>query len=286
MGANDGEGSFLLSCKQPHIYQKLNRLPGKSFRGSMRNVLLAGALFLPLPVVYLLDQKQRMMDGEGENLFRNRQDAGEQLARFLEPRYGDSDAIVVGIPRGGVEVAYYVAVQLNLPLSMIIAKKLPYPDQQEVGFGAVAEDHSVYVNQKARASLRPETIQHIIEKQTDEVMRRVQHYRQGKPLPDMKGRKVLVVDDGIATGVTLIPVVRLCRHKEAKQVIVAAPVSGKSFDRHLREEADAVEILVQPQPFFGVGQVYESFGDFTDQELLALLETENRRASGSPNKNP
>jgi putative phosphoribosyl transferase len=226
-----------------------------------------------------------MMYDDDEISFQNRQDAGEQLARYLEPRYGDLATLVVGIPRGGVEVAYYVAKRLNLPLTLIVAKKLPYPDHQEVGFGAVAEDNSVYVNQKARDYLKPETIYKIIEKQTDEVHRRVQLYRQGEPLPDMKGKNVLVVDDGIATGVTLVPVVRLCRQKEAGRIVIAAPVSGRNFDENLYEEADAVEVLYQPQPFFGVGQAYDSFGDFTDQELLDLMGRGSGRAFDFLNSN-
>jgi putative phosphoribosyl transferase len=211
------------------------------------------------------------MYDEETTLFQNRQDAGHQLAKYLEIRYKMPDLLVIGIPRGGVEVAYYVADRLGAPLSLIVSKKLPYPGQPELGFGAIAEDFSVFVSEDARASLKPQTIANIIDEQTDEVNRRVQLYRNNAPLPEMRNKTVIVVDDGIATGATLVPVVRLCRKRQAQEIVIAVPVAGRRFDQHLYDETDAIEILVQPQPFYAVGQAYESFGDFTDQELLNLL---------------
>lgn len=202
--------------------------------------------------------------------FKNRQDAGEQLGLFLEPKYKDKNPLVIGIPRGGVEVAYYVAQRLHAELSLIITKKLPFPSQKELGFGAVAEEHIVYVSPMGKERLTPEVINQIIEDQVQEINRRIEVYRQGKPLPDMKGRTVILVDDGIATGVTLVPVVMLCRKKEAGKIIIAAPVSGTRYDKHL-DEADAIEVLVQPHSFYAVGQVYERFGDMTDKEMQEIL---------------
>lgn len=223
--------------------------------------------------------KAYSMEQDDEKLFRNRQDAGEQLAYFLGNHYQSANTLVVGIPRGGVEVAYYVAQHLRVPLSLIVSKKLPYPGHKELGFGAIAEEHAVYVSQKGQESLPPEVIQSIIEKQADEVERRVKKYRKGKPLPDIKDKTVLLIDDGIATGVTLVPVVRLCRQREAGRIVVAAPVSGNHFDKHLALEADVVEVLLKPRHFYAVGQAYEWFGDFTDQELMDLLEKDADRLS-------
>jgi putative phosphoribosyl transferase len=211
------------------------------------------------------------MYNEETTLFQNRQDAGQQLAEYLEKRYKMPDLLVIGIPRGGVEVAYYVAARLGAPLSLIVSKKLPYPGRKELAFGAIAEDFSVYVSEDARASLKSQTIANIIDEQTDEVNRRVQLYRKNDPLPEMLKKTVIIVDDGIATGATLIPVVRLCRKRQAQKIVIAVPVAGRRFDQYLYNETDAIEILVQPQPFYAVGQAYESFGDFTDQELLDLL---------------
>jgi predicted phosphoribosyltransferase len=202
--------------------------------------------------------------------FENRKDAGTKLGVFLEPKYKQFDPLIIGIPRGGVEVAYYVAQQLKAELSVIVSKKLPFPGQPEYGFGAVSEEGSVYVSERRRERLSENVVDQIIEEQQKEVKTRVLKYRGGKPLPEMKGRTVILVDDGIATGVTLVPVVELCRKKGAAKIIIAAPVSGLNYDEHL-EEADAIEVLIQPTSFYAVGQVYEEFGDFGDQQLIELL---------------
>ena len=202
--------------------------------------------------------------------FKNRKDAGIKLGAFLESKYKQFDPLIIGIPRGGVEVAYYVAQKLHAELSVIVSKKLPFPGQPEYGFGAVSEEGSIYVSARRRESLSATTVDRIIKEQQKEVEVRVLKYREGKALPDMKDRMVILVDDGIATGVTLVPVVELCRKKEAAKVIIAAPVSGVNFDEHL-EEADAIEVLIQPSAFYAVGQVYDEFGDFDDQQLIELL---------------
>lgn len=211
------------------------------------------------------------MLGVRENiLFTDRRDAGEQLGLFLEANYKKQNPLIIGIPRGGVEVAYYVAKQLNAELSLIVSKKLPLPSQKEYGIGAIAEEHSVYIAESGKRLVSQEVINQIIEEQEKEVDRRVSKYRHGKPLPTMEGRTVILVDDGIATGVTLVPVVELCRKKSAAKIIIAAPVSGSTFDANLNK-ADKIEIMIKPQPFSAVGQVYETFGDFDDDDLIQLL---------------
>ena len=211
-----------------------------------------------------------MYNAQNGLYFKNRQHAGILLGEFLEPKYKDLNPIVIGIPRGGVEVAFYVAKALEAQLSIIISKKLPFPGQRELGFGAVSEEYSVYVSPMGTERLTPQTIDQIIEEQILEINRRISTYRNGKPLPDISGRTVILVDDGIATGITLVPVLKLCRKKNASKIIIASPVSGTTYDENLNE-ADAIEVLLQPEHFYAVGQVYEKFGDFTDRELLNLL---------------
>lgn len=203
-------------------------------------------------------------------IFKDRQDAGRKLASFLEPKYKDKNPLIIGIPRGGVEVAYYVAKQLKAGLSLIISKKIPLPTQKEYGIGAIAEEETVYLSSVAKDFLSQVVINKLVKEQEIEIDRRVEKYRHGKPLPDMEGRTVILVDDGIATGVTLVPVLELCRKKKAAAVIIAAPVSGSSFDKNLRT-ADEIEVMVQPQSFYAVGQVYDVFGDFLDDDLMRLL---------------
>ncbi len=208
---------------------------------------------------------------DNDFIFKNRQDAGIKLGLFLESKYKHLQPLVLGIPRGGVEVAYYAARQLHAELSLIVSKKLPLPGQPEYGIGAVAEEYSVYVSPEGERLLSPKAINQLIEEQIQEVNRRVEKYRHGKPLPEMKGRTVILVDDGIATGVTLVPLIKLCRKKQAAKVVIAAPVSGTRYNKGL-DEADAMEIMVQPKIFYAVGQVYQNFGEFDDVQLMQLLQ--------------
>lgn len=212
-----------------------------------------------------------MPTSEEQVEFLDRKDAGEQLGKLLAAKYGHLDPLILGIPRGGAEVAYYVGRHMHAEVAVVIAKKLSLPGHQEVGFGAIAEDLSVYVSSKFSVSLDPETIGEIIDQQTDEVNRRVELYRNGSPLPDMAGRTVMLVDDGIATGVTLVPVLRLCRKRNAAKAIIAVPVCGKNYDTHL-DEADVIEVLVRPGLFYAVGQVYAFFGDLSDDQLLNIMD--------------
>ena len=202
--------------------------------------------------------------------YKNREQAGKALADYLKSKYKRLDPLVLGIPRGGVEVANQVAAVFNTELQIIVSKKLPLPQQPEFGIGAVSEENSIYISSKAENLLSPEILKEIIEQQQEEVSRRVNVYRESRPLPDMQGRTVFIVDDGIATGVTLVPVLKLCRKKKAARVIIAAPVSGMSYDEGLYE-ADAIEVLLQPDSFYAVGQVYKQFGDFDDARVIDLL---------------
>lgn len=211
---------------------------------------------------------------ETESVFRDRKDAGEKLGKYLKAKYQHLNPFVLGIPRGGMEVAYYVAEHLEAQLSMLISRKLPYPYNKEVGFGAIAEDLSVYISDNLRNAPAPETIGHIIDEQTDEINRRIKAYRNEKPFPDIAERTVIIVDDGIATGVTLVPALRLCKNRGALEIIIAVPVCGTNYDRHL-DEADALEVLVQPKDFYAVGQVYESFYDLSEDEFKSILKKAN-----------
>lgn len=211
-------------------------------------------------------------------VFKDRIDAGRQLAKLLDSKYKKLNPLIIGVPRGGVEVAYYVAELLQTDLEMLVSKKLPYPGNKEYGFGAVAEDGSVYIAKERSEGLSPETIDAIIDKQLQEIQLRVERYRQGRSIPAMEGRTVILVDDGIATGVTLVPLIQLCRKKKASKVVIAVPVAGRSFDERL-EEADVIEIAVRPAPFYAVGQVYEQFGDFPDDQLLKLLDQARARSA-------
>lgn len=213
---------------------------------------------------------------EDRLIFEDRRDAGMQLGERLAVHYEGADPLILGVARGGVEVAYYVARRLHAELEPVISKKLPVPGNPEYGFGAVAEDGSCYIDKRRTEGLDRRSIDTVVSGQLAEIERRVKKYRNGRPLPSMEGRTVILVDDGIATGVTLVPLLDLCRKRGAASIIIAAPVSGRRFDDRLKT-ADKIEVLVQPTNFYAVGQAYHHFSDSSDKELLELLADSRRQ---------
>jgi len=208
--------------------------------------------------------------------FRDRKDGGIRLSRILE-FYTNKEPLVIGIPRGGAEVAYQVSKMIHGDLTMIASGKLPFPGNKELSFGAVAEDGSIYLTALANR-LSGETIDRIIEEQLAEVTAKGAQYRGGQPIPDMRNRTVIIVDDGIATGVTIVPVIKLCRAANAQWTVVASPVSGNNYVSDITVLADDVKILEQPDDFFAVGQMYENFYNLTDEDVVFLLEEFRREA--------
>lgn len=203
--------------------------------------------------------------------FRDRKDAGEHLAFALE-KYKNQNPLVIGIPRGGVETAYYVAKYLNAEMTLIVTRKLGYPINPEFAFGALAEDGSLYLSQMATINLSEEARNEVIEKQKIEIQRRIQKLRGGKPLPAIKGRTVIIVDDGIATGATLFATIMVCQNQKAGKIVVAAPISGYEMLETLEEKVDDVVILETPFDYHAVSQGYDDFYNLTDEEALEFLE--------------
>lgn len=202
--------------------------------------------------------------------FKDRKDAGMQLGKVLEEFKG-KDALVLGIPRGGVEVGYYVAKHINAELSTVVTKKLPYPGQDELGFGSMAEDGSIFISERIRSEISKDQFEKIVERQKVEIDRRVKLYRKGRPAPDMKGRVVILVDDGISTATSLVPAVDMCKKKGASKVIVAAPVSAIDRPKELNKIDDYI-ILERPDFFYAIGQVYDEFGNLEDKEVAEILK--------------
>lgn len=204
-------------------------------------------------------------------MFINRMDAALKLAKALE-KYKDKNAIVLGIPRGGAETAYYVAIYLHAELSLLVSRKLGHPANPEYAFGALAEDGSIYVNPMASQGLSDEIINTVVEEQKKEIERRIKLLRKEKPLPELGGRTVILVDDGIATGATLFAAIELCKNRNAGKIVVAAPVSGYSMEETLAKKVDEVIILEIPAGFFAVSQAYETFYNLTDADALGFME--------------
>jgi putative phosphoribosyl transferase len=203
-------------------------------------------------------------------IFVDRRDAGFEVGKLLEEKYKDKNALVLGIPRGGVVVAYEVAKVLNGELSVIITKKLPHPLHEEFAIGATAEDGSVFLTSAAK-NMNSATVQRIVKAQSEEIESRIKRFRNGRPLPEIFNRTVIIVDDGIATGSTIVPAIKLCKLRKAAKIIVAAPVSD-GYVSELDSLADEVVIAEQPEHFFAVGQVYEDFHHLSDEEVISVLE--------------
>jgi predicted phosphoribosyltransferase len=179
-----------------------------------------------------------------------------------------------------VEIGYRIGHHLKADLSIIIARKLPFPDNPEAGFGAVAEDGSLYLDREATGWLPQQTVQHIIREQEEEIRRRIVVLRGGDPLPHIAGRTVILADDGIAMGSTMRASIRLCRNQKAGRIVVAAPVSGASTADQFETLADEVVILTTPIFFRAVAQVYENWYDVWDDEVIDILNKWRQEQEG------
>ena len=204
-------------------------------------------------------------------MFKDRKDAGRKLAAALQ-KYKDTDALVLAIPRGGVELGCEITLALHCSFSLLICRKLPYPNNPESGFGAMAEDGSLYINRLAASYVSESEIERIIQEQAREIERRIAILRNGQPLPSLKGRTVILVDDGIAMGSTMHAAVTLCRKQEAAKVIVAVPVASRQAIAEFSQLADEIIVLESPLDFHAVAQVYEHWYDVSDAEVLSLIE--------------
>ena len=204
-------------------------------------------------------------------VFKDRKDAGKQLAKSLHAYQYDSP-LILAIPRGGVEVAFYVAKELASDFTVLITRKLGYPRQPELAFGAIAEDKSLYLNPAIRQKLTREIIEAAIKKEQKEIKRRITRYRKGKPLPNIKGRTVIIVDDGIATGSTLFAAIELCKKQGAAEIIIAAPVASTTMEKKLHSQVDDVIILETPVDYHAVSQAYQTFSNLSDSEVISLLD--------------
>ncbi len=202
-------------------------------------------------------------------MFENRKEAGIKLAEKLEEHI-TKDTIVLTIPRGGVNVGYEIAEKYDLPLDVIIIKKIGYPGNPEYAIGAVSMDSS-YINPRHINISEDYVRRNIMEKQ-EEAKERYKELRGGKPPIDLKGKRVILVDDGIATGATMKMAVQVVKGKDPEKVIVAVPVAPPSTVKNLMEEADDVIALLEPSHFMAIGQFYRDFSQVPTEEAKRLLE--------------
>lgn len=204
--------------------------------------------------------------------FRDRRQAGKALGEALRDLRGQ-DPLVLGLPRGGVPVAYEVALALDAELDVVVSRKLGVPYHPEFGFGAIAL-HAEYIDMDtvARLDLSPGEIEAVKRREHDEMIRRVRLYRGGRPAPRINGRTVIVIDDGVATGGTARAALDGVRREGPAHLAFAAPVGPVDVFEQLSPYADEIIVLRTPDPFGAVGAWYERFGQTTDEEVLALLD--------------
>jgi putative phosphoribosyl transferase len=217
-----------------------------------------------------------------ERPLRDRAEAGRELAERLRGRVGDRP-IVLALPRGGVPVGYEIARRLGAPLDVLVVRKVGAPGNPEYGLGAVSEG-GVALLDEARvreAGYLPSDLAPTLRRETEEVRRRVERFRQGRPLPDLSARTVVLVDDGVATGGTVVAAVRAVRALRAARVVIALGVCPEETLGRLREVADEVVSLRVPTVFFAVGEWYVRFEPVEDAEVDRLLAETRTASDGS-----
>lgn len=214
-------------------------------------------------------------------MFKNREQAGILLSRLLA-RYENGNAAVLAVPRGGVPVGYSVAKALQLPLDVVIPRKLPIPEEPEAGFGAVTADGTIVLNDDlvAQLGLPSKTIDAIVNEVLREIRRREDVYRTAAPRVNLAGRVVILTDDGLATGYTMVAAIRSIRRQSPKRLVVAVPCAPSRSIDLITPMVDELRCVAQSdEPIFAVASFYEDFKDLTDEEVIHYIE--RARAFGS-----
>ncbi len=214
-------------------------------------------------------------------IFRDRTDAGRQLAAHLKEYAGRADAIVLALPRGGLPVAYEVARELELPLDVFLVRKLGVPGQEELAMGAVASGGVRVLNEDVIRHLGiPARLLDAAEARERRVLeQRSRLYRGDRPEPQVHGKTVILIDDGLATGSTMKAAVAALRSRGPARLVVAVPLAPRDTYEEFRELVDEVVCVAMPEPFYGVGRWYEVFDQTSDAEVSELLESAARVAT-------
>lgn len=214
--------------------------------------------------------------------FRDREEAGQHLAERL-PQYANApDAVVLGLPRGGVVVASEVARKLGLPLDIFLVRKLGVPGYEELAMGAIASGGIRVMNEDVlrQISVSESTIEAVTRREERELVRREEAYRGNRPRLDVRGLTVILVDDGLATGATMRAAVRALRRQGPKRLVVAVPTAAPDTCDEFRAEVDEILCAMTPTPFHAVGAWYEDFSQTTDEEVQQLLKAARRADKG------
>jgi predicted phosphoribosyltransferase len=213
--------------------------------------------------------------------FRDRPHAGQILAGLLQQYEGDPDALVLALPRGGVPVAYEVSQCLGVPLDIFVVRKLGVPYHEELAMGAIASGGVRVLNDDVihHLAISPRVIDAVAENESREIERRELEYRGDRPRPDLRGRVVILVDDGLATGSTMKAAVMAVRKQGPKSIVVAAPVASASTCEEFQDIADRIVCVSTPEAFAAVSNWYDDFSQTSDEEVRSLLARAPRARS-------
>ncbi len=210
--------------------------------------------------------------------FHDRAEAGQLLAAKLSDYANRPDVLVLALPRGGVPVGYEVAKALTAPFDVFLVRKLGVPGHEELAMGAIASGGVLVLNEDVVDALRipQQLIDLVAQREQQELERREQAYRADRPQPDVKGKTIILVDDGLATGSTMRAAIRALRECEPAKIIVAVPAASPDTCEAFRDEVDEIVCALTPEPFYAVGLWYEDFSQTTDEEVRDLLERSMR----------
>ncbi len=210
--------------------------------------------------------------------FFNRRDAGRELSRKLLKYANRSNVIALGLPRGGIPVAYEVAIELHAPLDVFLVRKLGLPGREELAIGAIASGGIQILNQDIidAIGINQTMIDLVIKRESRELQRREEQYRGDRPAPDLYDRTVILIDDGLATGASMLAAVHGVRAQNPSQIVAAVPAAAPQAIDLLQPEADEIVYVIAPHMFEGVGKWYDDFSQTTDEEVRSLLEAANQ----------
>jgi len=208
-------------------------------------------------------------------IFKDRKHAGQELAKEVKEYKDNSDAVIVALPRGGVVLGYEIAKELNLPLDIVVPRKIGAPGNPEFACGAISESGEYIANPDA-GKIPEEHLEKEIAQEKEEAKRRLGLYRPGLAKRDFQGKTIILVDDGIATGLTMEAGIKTLKEMGAKEVVVAVPVSAEDSYKHIKKIVDKIICLDRPMFFGAVGQFYEKFDQTEDKEVIKLMKEINR----------
>lgn len=208
-------------------------------------------------------------------MFTDRDEAGKKLAEKVAFEVRSQKGIVLAIPRGGIVIGRYLSQKLNLPLDILVTKKIPAPGNPELAIGAVGEGGIVFFDEILCQNLCVTEVykKKIVEEKRKELESKQNFFRKGKPPLDLKDKTVILTDDGVATGATMLAAVKVVKKQKPKELIVAVPVVALDSLKKLQEEADKVIYLEAPEMFFAVGQFYQNFNQVSDEEVIRILNS-------------